>query len=144
MLAVLDMKLHCLFVLALILMLQLNVHLTTLKMLELSASVSIQVMLIHSPHLNLFHIAIYPVRLSDGTASSGHVEKFFNERWGTVCDDSFDTLDGQVVCSQLKQGTISRIANPMEFPVGTDDQPIWLDEVQCMGDERWLSTCPWR
>ncbi|XP_065886735.1 CD5 antigen-like [Dysidea avara] len=98
----------------------------------------------HTKDVGVICFSIYPVRLSDGTASSGHVEKFFNERWGTVCDDSFDTLDGQVVCSQLKQGTISRIANPMEFPVGTDDQPIWLDEVQCMGDERWLSTCPWR
>jgi len=66
----------------------------------------------------------------------------FNGRWGTVCDDNFDKLDGQVVCSQLNQGAISRIANPMEFPVGTNDQPIWLDEVQCTGDERWLSACP--
>ena len=89
----------------------------------------------------IFDIAIYPIRLSDGTDSSGCVEIFFNGRWGTVCNENFDKLDGQVVCSQLNQGRISRIANPMEFPVGTNDQPIWLDEVQCVGDERWLSAC---
>ena len=98
--------------------------------------------IIHGSHAFIPHIAIYPVRLSNGTASSGRVEVLFNGRWGTVCDDNFDKLDGQVVCSQLNQGAISRIANPMEFPVGTNDQPIWLDEVQCMGDERWLSACP--
>ena len=70
------------------------------------------------------------------------MELLFNGRWGTVCDDNFDKLDGQVVCRQLNQGSISRIANPMEFPVGTSDQPIWLDEVQCTGNERWLSACP--
>ena len=98
--------------------------------------------IIHGSHALIPHIAIYPVRLSNGTANSGRVEVLFNGRWGTVCDDNFDKLDGQVVCSQLNQGAISRIANPMEFPVGTNDQPIWLDEVQCMGDERWLSACP--
>ena len=59
-----------------------------------------------------------------------------------MCDDQFDKLDGKVVCRQLNQGDISRIANPPEFPVGTDDQPIWLDEVNCTGQERWLSACP--
>ena len=84
-------------------------------------------------------IAIYPVRLSNGTESSGHIELLFNGRWGTVCDDNFDRADGQVVCRQLNQGSISRIANPLEFPVGTSDQPIWLHEVRCTGNERWLS-----
>ena len=91
---------------------------------------------------NFYNIAIYPVRLSNGTESSGRVELLFNGRWGTVCDDNFDKLDGQVVCRQLNQGSISRIANPLEFPVGTSDQPIWLDEVRCTGNERWLSACP--
>ena len=91
----------------------------------------------------LLYTAIYPVRLSNGTdAASGRVELFFNNRWGTVCDDNFDKLDGQVVCRQLNQGSISRIANPGEYPAGTDDQSIWLDEVECTGDERWLSACP--
>jgi len=140
MLAVLDMKPHSLVVLALILMLLLNVPLTIVKMLELFAFVSTSIVNLKS--IFVFCIAIYPVRLSDGTASSGRVEILFNGRWGTVCDDNFGKLDGKVVCRQLNLGDISRIANPMEFSAGTNDQPIWLDEVQCTGDERWLSSCP--
>jgi len=110
-------------------------------MLELFASVSRSGVYLRWS-LAISHTAIYPVRLSSGTASSGRVEVLFNGRWGTVCDDNFDKLDGQVVCRQLNQGAISRIANPLEFPVGTDDQPIWLDELQCTGYERWLTSCP--
>ena len=143
MLAVLAMRPRFLAVPALIHLLKPNVPLITQKMLELSASVCHKFLnsciMITSLICN---IAIYPVRLTNGTESSGRVELSFNGRWGTVCDDNFDKLDGQVVCRQLNQGSISRIANPTEFPVGTSDQPIWLDEVQCTGNERWLSACP--
>jgi len=66
---------------------------------------------------------------------------FFNGRWGTVCDDKFDKLSGQVICDQLNLGYIERIASPGEFPVGSSDQPIWFDEVHCIGNEKWFSTC---
>lgn len=81
------------------------------------------------------------MRLSDGTNTSGRVELFFNGRWGTVCDRRFNKLSGQVICRQLNLGFISRIANPGEFPVGRSDQPVWLDEVHCIGNEGWLSAC---
>lgn len=113
-------------------------------MLELSVFVCHIYILywLHNDYMSSLNTAIYPVRLSNGTEASGRVEILFNDRWGTVCDDHFDKLDGKVVCRQLNQGSISRIAHPMEFPVGTIDQPIWLDEVQCTGQERWLSACP--
>ena len=88
------------------------------------------------------NIATHPVRLSDGTNTSGRVELFFNGRWGTVCNKKFNELSGQVVCRQLNLGSISRIANPGEFPAGQSDQPVWLDEVCCTGNEEWLSACP--
>ncbi len=41
------------------------------------------------------------VRLQGGTATSGRVEFCNNDVWGTVCDDSWSTVDARVVCIQL-------------------------------------------
>ena len=42
------------------------------------------------------------VRLASGLDSlQGLVEICWNGEWGTVCDDQFDNLAAQVVCSQL-------------------------------------------
>ena len=112
-------------------------------MLVLSALVCYTNILFYFINITSFvNVATHPVRLSDGTNTSGRVELFFNGRWGTVCNKKFNEVSGQVVCRQLNFGSISRIANPGEFPAGQSDQPVWLDEVRCTGNEEWLSACP--
>lgn len=64
---------------------------------------------------------------------------FHNEKWGTVCDDSWDFMDAKVVCRQLDCGTV--VMAPRRAHFGQGQGPIWLDDVRCMGTEAALSEC---
>ncbi|XP_059832160.1 deleted in malignant brain tumors 1 protein-like [Hypanus sabinus] len=80
------------------------------------------------------------LRLFAGRNScEGRLEVRFNNTWGTVCDDSWDLADAQVVCRQLGCG-LARWAP--DIPAITQgDGDIWLDEVKCSGNESSLSSC---
>uniref|UniRef100_A0A4W6E1B8 Macrophage receptor with collagenous structure n=1 Tax=Lates calcarifer TaxID=8187 RepID=A0A4W6E1B8_LATCA len=76
------------------------------------------------------------VRLVPGK-SRGRVEVRYNGVWGTVCDDSFDTVDGKVICKML--GFQSAIAT---FTASPGSGKIWLDELRCLGTESDIFNCP--
>uniref|UniRef100_A0A8C3JUL2 Soluble scavenger receptor cysteine-rich domain-containing protein SSC5D n=1 Tax=Calidris pygmaea TaxID=425635 RepID=A0A8C3JUL2_9CHAR len=81
-----------------------------------------------------------PLRLSDGPhRCAGRVEVFYENQWGTVCDDHWDLENAGVVCRQLGCGTALSAPVAAHFRAGWG--PIWLDDVNCMGTEVALSYC---
>ncbi|XP_069783103.1 uncharacterized protein [Narcine bancroftii] len=73
---------------------------------------------------------------------SGRLEVSYNGIWGTVCDDSWGTLDAEVVCRQLGCGTLATAHSSSHF--GSGSGSIWMDNVECTGSEHLLMDCPFR
>uniref|UniRef100_A0A4W2G641 Antigen WC1.1-like n=1 Tax=Bos indicus x Bos taurus TaxID=30522 RepID=A0A4W2G641_BOBOX len=86
------------------------------------------------------------IRLVDGGGRcSGRVEILDQGSWGTICDDSWDLEDARVVCKQLGCGEALDATVSSFF--GRGSGPIWLDEVNCRGEESQVWRCPswgWR
>ncbi|XP_051741141.1 deleted in malignant brain tumors 1 protein-like isoform X19 [Ctenopharyngodon idella] len=80
------------------------------------------------------------VRLVNGPRMcSGRVEVFHNGTWGTVCDDSWDSTDAEVVCREMGCGSVIEAKSSAYFGQGSGQ--IWLDEVRCRGNETTLINC---
>ncbi|ELW69712.1 Deleted in malignant brain tumors 1 protein [Tupaia chinensis] len=80
------------------------------------------------------------IRLVDGRSQcEGRIEVYHDGRWGTVCDDLWSINAAHVVCQQLGCGT--GISAPGNGYFGEGVGSIFLDDVQCQGNETTLGQC---
>jgi hypothetical protein len=88
-------------------------------------------------------IADVQIRLTgSGNNIGGRVEIFHPDfGWGTVCDDSWDITDSNVLCRQLGFTAASAVRN-RAYGVGRGR--IFLDNVGCNGDESHIWDCSHR
>nr|XP_021138349.1 scavenger receptor cysteine-rich type 1 protein M130-like [Columba livia] len=81
------------------------------------------------------------VRLVDGKSRcSGRVEIRDGDQWKTVCDSGFGPKAAEVVCRELRCGVALPVSGGGHFGEGAG--PMWDGELQCVGNESLLSSCP--
>ncbi|CAN0160604.1 unnamed protein product [Bubo scandiacus] len=81
------------------------------------------------------------VRLIGGDSPcSGRVEIHDRDQWKTVCDSDFGPKAADVVCRELQCGVALPITGAAHFGEGVS--PIWDRELQCVGNESRLVSCP--
>ena len=90
---------------------------------------------------NYFQFISTVVRLQGPLSANGigRIEVFYNDHWGTICDDSWDMNDANVVCRQLGYKYAVRALQGSDVPDGSGQ--IWLDDVNCTGSGKNLSSC---
>ena len=72
---------------------------------------------------------------------AGRLEIYHAGEWGGICDDYWGIADARVACRQLgyKHG-VDDVEALRELD-GPTTAPIWLDNVNCTGDETSLTDC---
>nr|XP_034992637.1 deleted in malignant brain tumors 1 protein-like [Zootoca vivipara] len=92
-------------------------------------------------HGEVAHVVCSELRLVNGPSRcSGRIEVLHNRQWGTVCDAGWDLQDAHIVCRELGCGNASKALSGAWFGQGSG--PIWLEGVNCTGEEASLNDCP--
>ena len=87
----------------------------------------------------IYEYADADIRLiGNGNEYEGTVEIMYQGIWGTICDDGWDNNDATVVCREL--GFLNGVATQPLFQFNRG--PVWLRQVECLGNESKLSLCP--
>ncbi|XP_049320324.1 deleted in malignant brain tumors 1 protein isoform X1 [Astyanax mexicanus] len=104
-----------------------------------NCSSTVQLYITCSGTSNTVHSSIRLV--GSGGDCAGRPEVFHSGSWGTVSDELWDIEDAQVVCRQLQCGVALSAPVPVPARFGSGTGPIWLNEVECEGNEVSLWNC---
>uniref|UniRef100_A0A8C0GTR9 Lysyl oxidase homolog n=1 Tax=Chelonoidis abingdonii TaxID=106734 RepID=A0A8C0GTR9_CHEAB len=81
-----------------------------------------------------FRLAGYPRKHNEG-----RIEVFYNEEWGTICDDDFTLANAHVLCRHLGFVAATGWAHSAKYGKGIGR--VWLDNVNCGGSEKSIADC---
>lgn len=88
-----------------------------------------------SPNSNLkFRLAGYPRKHNEG-----RIEVFYNQEWGTICDDDFAMENAHILCRHLGFTEATGWTHSAKYGKGIGR--IWLDNVICSGSEKSIADC---
>uniref|UniRef100_A0A3Q2X293 Soluble scavenger receptor cysteine-rich domain-containing protein SSC5D n=1 Tax=Haplochromis burtoni TaxID=8153 RepID=A0A3Q2X293_HAPBU len=96
----------------------------------------------HNEDASVICLGKIKMRLVGPSRCSGRVEIFYQDSWGTVCDDQWSMANAEVVCRELNCGAAMEAKKGAFFGQGKDE--IWLDDVQCVGHESSILKCQHR
>ncbi|RDD36431.1 Deleted in malignant brain tumors 1 protein, partial [Trichoplax sp. H2] len=91
--------------------------------------------------VNCSDVKYAAARLVNGNGySNGRLEIYYQDSWGTVCQEGFTMFSANVVCRQLgfPNGAITFYRNAH---YGRGNGTVWLSEVKCQGSELNLARC---
>ena len=74
----------------------------------------------------------------------GRVEIYYEDAYGTVCDHGWGVEDADVVCIQLGWDIATAAPPNATYGAAEVGVPIWMDDVECVGNEASLELCPFR
>ncbi|XP_056395284.1 lysyl oxidase homolog 3 isoform X2 [Hyla sarda] len=81
-----------------------------------------------------FRLAGYPRKHNEG-----RIEVFYNQEWGTICDDDFTMENAHILCRHLGFTEATGWAHSAKYGKGIGR--IWLDNVICSGGEKSIADC---
>ena len=85
------------------------------------------------------------VRLVDGASrNNGRIEILHNTVWGTICDDGILFGSGSDNFSAVACDQLGYSGGDVDFTTAAGTDPIWLDDLMCVGTELSVADCPAR
>ncbi|XP_075705014.1 lysyl oxidase homolog 3 isoform X3 [Rhinoderma darwinii] len=81
-----------------------------------------------------FRLAGYPRKHNEG-----RIEVFYNQEWGTICDDDFTMENAHILCRHLGFTEATGWTHSAKYGKGIGR--IWLDNVICAGSEKSIADC---